>query len=222
MLPNAYFKERGMNRADELDAILRAKEGDQEARDKLVFSNILWLIKMTPVFSEHSRHELIHVGIQGLLEAIDNYDPIKGVRFWSFAYHSIRRRLIEFYYSNNNVRHISGRTRARWKEEGRWPTRTDLPQEMLEAAITTPNMGENYTFYNETAKLVQCALATLKPLERDILVRHVMYEESTLQEIADDWKLSRERIRQIETIALEKLKKHLKVLNGRFYSNEAA
>lgn len=51
------------------------------------------------------------------------------------------------------------------------------------------------------------ALAELKPRERRIIERRILSEETcTLQELADEFGISRERVRQVEQNALRKLK----------------
>lgn len=59
-------------------------------------------------------------------------------------------------------------------------------------------------------RLVQRALATLNPRERQI-VQDRFYGETqrTLQDLANDYGISRERVRQIEKAALEKLRREL-------------
>jgi RNA polymerase sigma-32 factor len=60
-------------------------------------------------------------------------------------------------------------------------------------------------------KLVEEGLSELKPREREVLERrHLLDEPETLQVIAEDFGLTRERIRQIEVRALDKLRRRLK------------
>jgi RNA polymerase sigma-32 factor len=59
--------------------------------------------------------------------------------------------------------------------------------------------------------LVEDGLAELKPREREVLERrHLFDEPQTLQMIAEEFGLTRERIRQIEVRALEKLRRRLR------------
>tara|TARA_B100000963_G_C22477324_1_gene603003 strand:- start:21 stop:911 length:891 start_codon:yes stop_codon:yes gene_type:complete len=55
-------------------------------------------------------------------------------------------------------------------------------------------------------KMMQDALDHLKPREKDIIIkRRLMDEPKTLEDLSKEYKVSRERIRQIETRAFEKL-----------------
>ena len=59
----------------------------------------------------------------------------------------------------------------------------------------------------QLAETTRHALAALKPRERRIIERRILTEDAcTLQELADEFGISRERVRQIEQAALRKLK----------------
>jgi RNA polymerase sigma-32 factor len=60
-------------------------------------------------------------------------------------------------------------------------------------------------------KLLQRALTSLNPRERDILVeRRLRDEPTTLEDLSQKYSVSRERVRQIEVRAFEKLQKAMK------------
>lgn len=62
--------------------------------------------------------------------------------------------------------------------------------------------------------LLQSALATLPERERHILVeRRLIEEPATLEELSQRYGISRERVRQIEVKAFEKLQKHIKKMS---------
>ena len=60
------------------------------------------------------------------------------------------------------------------------------------------------------SQLIQSAMTTLNDREKKIVRERILADDSrTLQEIADELKISRERVRQIEQNALRKLKDQL-------------
>ena len=70
---------------------------------------------------------------------------------------------------------------------------------------------ENYQEKNIRNKMVMEALDHLKPREKDIIVkRRLMDDPKTLEDLSQEYKVSRERIRQIETRAFEKLQAAVK------------
>jgi RNA polymerase sigma-32 factor len=70
---------------------------------------------------------------------------------------------------------------------------------------------ENYQEKNIRNKMVIEALDHLKPREKDIIVkRRLIDDPKTLEDLSQEYKVSRERIRQIETRAFEKLQAAVK------------
>ncbi len=70
---------------------------------------------------------------------------------------------------------------------------------------------ENYEEKNIKNKMVIEALDHLKPREKDIIVkRRLIDDPRTLEDLSQEYKVSRERIRQIETRAFEKLQAAVK------------
>ena len=56
------------------------------------------------------------------------------------------------------------------------------------------------------------ALDLLKPREKDIIIKRRLSElPKTLEDLSQEYKVSRERIRQIETRAFEKLQEAMKL-----------
>ena len=71
---------------------------------------------------------------------------------------------------------------------------------------------------NKRKKLMNDSMSILNPREKEILVARKLSEEtSTLEDLSKKYKISRERIRQIETKAFEKLQKAM--LNAAKSSN---
>ncbi len=70
----------------------------------------------------------------------------------------------------------------------------------------------NYQEKNIKNKMMIEALEHLKPREKDIIIkRRLMDNPKTLEDLSQDYKVSRERIRQIETRAFEKLQEAVKL-----------
>ena len=63
------------------------KTGDLDARNRIIESGLRFVIKVAQGFSRDLEHHkvLISAGNEGLLAAIDRFDPNKGTRFLSYA-----------------------------------------------------------------------------------------------------------------------------------------
>lgn len=87
---------------------------------------------------------------------------------------------------------------------------SDASQEQL--AIENQEKSRQQTMF-------KTAFATLNDREKDILMKRQMSEESlTLEELSQLYKVSRERIRQIEENAIRKIKKEIAQLQKKFAS----
>ncbi len=82
--------------------------------------------------------------------------------------------------------------------------------ELVKGDFISPEDNILLAEYNQ---LLDGLFESLKPKEAEVLKRRfgIDYEEQTLQEIGEEYKVSRERIRQIQEIALSKIRKRLKV-----------
>ena len=70
---------------DEL--LLRAKDGDLDAREKLIEGNLRLVLSVIQRFDKRGENpdDLFQVGCIGLLKAIANFDPTKQVRFSTYG-----------------------------------------------------------------------------------------------------------------------------------------
>ena len=67
--------------------LLRAKEGDAQAREKLIEGNLRLVLSVIQRFDKRgeSPDDLFQVGCNGLMKAIANFDPTKNVRFSTYG-----------------------------------------------------------------------------------------------------------------------------------------
>jgi RNA polymerase sigma-32 factor len=248
---------------EEHDLAVRYKEyGEVEAAYRLVTSNLRLVVMIARQYQRAFRNllDLIQEGNIGLMEAVRNFDPYRGVRFPSYAVWWVRAYIIR--YIMNNWRMVKiGTTQAqrklffnlkkereRLEAEGFSPEPKLLAQNLgvkeeevvemtqrltsRDLSVDTPVDGDNDsatlldfmadkkgTAEEEVAsneyrqliseKMVEFA-KTLKGKEQVIFAKRLLAEEPlTLQEIGDQYGISRERIRQLESRIKKKLKEYL-------------
>jgi RNA polymerase sigma-32 factor len=181
--------------------------------------------------------DLVAEGNVGLMQAAEKYDPERGFRFATYAMWWIRASIQEYILHSwslvkmgttaaqkklfFNLRKIKGRMEE--LEQGDLSPETvkaianallgkDADSEWLELL---PDEGPSQeTIVADADELRQRrallgnALGKLNPREREILVeRRLKDEPATLEELSHRYSVSRERIRQIEVRAFEKLQK---------------
>ena len=91
-----------------------------------------------------------------------------------------------------------------FESDGTSPTFEDL---LVDENSTDP---ETAVYHSEMSAILKSALTVLRPRERDIITRRFGLDGKgggeTLDEIGDSWGLTRERVRQIEAMALDRLR----------------
>lgn len=86
--------------------LLRAKEGDSEARDKLVEGNLRLVLSVTQRFMGRGENpdDLFQVGCIGLLKAVQNFDATKEVRFSTYGVPMIAGEIRRYLRDNSPIR----------------------------------------------------------------------------------------------------------------------
>jgi RNA polymerase sigma-32 factor len=249
---------------EEHQLAVRYKEhGDVEAAYRLVTGNLRLVVMFARKYERavHNLLDLIQEGSIGLMEAVRNFDPYRGVRFPSYAVWWVRAYIIR--YLMNNWRMVKlGTTQAqrklffnlqrekeRLEAEGFSPAPKLIAQNLgvkeeevveMEKRMAARDMsldtpidaedGESTTLsdfipakQDNAEEAVAAAeyrtlmsqkmhefARTLKGKEEVIFRTRLLAEEPvTLQEIGDQYGISRERIRQLESRLKKKLKDFL-------------
>jgi RNA polymerase sigma-32 factor len=234
-------------------AVRWKEEGDRQAAVRLVTANLRLVVMIARDYQRavHNLLDLVQEGNIGLLEAIKNFDPYRGVRFPSYAVWWIRAYVIR--YVMNNWRMVKvGTTQAqrklffnlqkerqRLEREGFTATPKLIAQELgvkerevvemqqrlagRDLSVDAPmDDGDDATMLDFLAGPTQTAEAVATEEYHELVRRTmaefkqtlsgkdlVIYERrlealmrdedpDTLQEIGDEYGITRERVRQIE------------------------
>lgn len=101
-----WGKYKPLDPKEEVEYIIRAKNGDQMAIQKIVNHNMLFVISVAKKYQFDGCHidDLISAGTLGLISSINHFDTTKGFKFISYAVWWIRRYItMEIEYFNNKV-----------------------------------------------------------------------------------------------------------------------
>ncbi|KPK14604.1 MAG: hypothetical protein AMJ62_12555 [Myxococcales bacterium SG8_38] len=160
--------------------------------------------------------DLIAFGFGGLLEAQLRFDPSRGVRFQTFAYHRVRGAMLD------GVRKMSllpRRAHERLKAAAETrptaaPSELDKAFTRISASLTaaTPLQGshgqqtpEAALLKNEALSRLLTALPSLSPRQR-LLVRGHYFEGRSLDSLARDLGISKSWASRLHTQALRQLR----------------
>ena len=120
---NRYFDEVNrqplLNSDEEVETAVLAREGNKVAIDKLVNSNLRFVISVAKIYSNGNLsklEDLINEGNMGLVEAAKTFDPSTGFKFISYAVWLIRKHILKYLSDNSrNVRIPSNKAQAIYK-----------------------------------------------------------------------------------------------------------
>lgn len=96
-----YLKQAGkarlLNKREEYALAVRAKQGDNEAKNKLICANLRLVISIAKKYAASTKSlellDLIQEGNLGLLKAVERYEPSLGFRFSTYATWWIRQAI---------------------------------------------------------------------------------------------------------------------------------
>jgi RNA polymerase primary sigma factor len=129
------------------------KHNDIEARNKLIESCLRFVVKLAAKYSKDIEHQKIFIsaGNEGLLTAIERYDPSKGTRFLSYASWYIMLFIREEIYKDSAV------PMPTWRKK-LYKKLIDLKKEFIEVVGREPTMEELAEAANTTPKQVRAVL----------------------------------------------------------------
>ena len=100
----AHLKVLSQTQMDSL--LLQAKKGDAGARQALIEGNLRLVLSVIQRFEKRgeSPDDLFQVGCIGLMKAISNFDPTKGVRFSTYGVPMIAGEVRRYLRDNSAIR----------------------------------------------------------------------------------------------------------------------
>lgn len=95
-----------MKESEKIELLKKNKEGDVDARHKLINGNLRLVLSVIQRFTTRGEplDDLFQVGCIGLIKAIDNFDTDLGVRFSTYAVPMIIGEVRRYLRDNNSVR----------------------------------------------------------------------------------------------------------------------
>ena len=241
---------------EETQLATRAAAGDKAARDKLLTSNMRFVIKIASQYLNKGLEyeDLISEGYLGLMKALDHFDVSKGYHFISYAVWWIRQSIMKAIVDFGRPIRLPVNKDAELTEikrachsvnpHGKKSEEEELEEVALKLGMTKHHIREMLNISQEmisldspisgdsdTALVDTVSAGTFTPEDaaidaslkteidkafvgldkKSVEVLNMRYGlngqgERTLKEVGEKMNLSRERVRQIEKHAIEKIR----------------
>lgn len=228
---NAYLKSVNkhnlIDENKERELLVRIKNGDKKAENELTMANarfVIFVAKKYQYTPGVDFQDLISEGNIGLINAARKFDLEKDVKFISYAVWWIRQSITK--YINEHARtirlpvNILNNMRS---DEGDVSDNIAKTTKSLDSSFYD-NDDDDYTLSDFLAtdedytvdldltalnEIIKDALSHLSPREADILIKYYGLNDGvtwSLDSISEEYDLTKERVRQIKTKAITKLR----------------
>jgi RNA polymerase primary sigma factor len=251
---------------EETDLARRIKQGDKEAKDKLIISNLRLVISIAKRYSRKGPDfmELIQEGVFGLIRAAEKFDLQRECKFGTYSTYWISVFIAKYINKNTGLLYIPAHAIQKLNQyckvynENTFVDLNDDESDELVRDILLEEMGEaEYEKSEELYRLTQQYFSLHEHMKGgDFTFEDVILEESqeftyedvimlncdineaikecldseetkiitlkyglngeaslTINEISDDLVKPKERVRKVEKVALDKLKKQFNKSN---------
>lgn len=238
--------------SEERDLIVKFRRGDSRAREKLVLSQLRFVISIARRYRRHGcpLPDLIQEGTVGLLEAVKRFNPDCGTRLSTFAMWWIRAAMQDYVLRSGSVvrtvttsrsrsmffsplmngldpqndravKAAAERFRTTMEDVRSFAQRVKLSDQPVDASpdggpfaqsLVAPDPDPEFALATKQerltlVKLLRAAIPGMTRRERHILRRRFLGEKrASRNKIGKELGLSKERVRQLEHRALEKLR----------------
>lgn len=212
---NLYLDEIGreslLTADEERSLSARIKTGDQRALNRLIQSNLRFVVAIARQYQGRGlvMDDLVSEGNIGLMKAATKFDGDRGLRFVNYAVVFVRQQI------ERALKAEGAETRVESRHDGQ--TRSvDAPlgskaNISLLSVLADANapLADERTHSSTIEAAVEYALRSLNERESRIITAYFGIEQDhqTMQEIATDMGLRRERVRQIRNLAIRRLRK---------------
>jgi len=191
---------------EEEEYLLRCKQGDIEARNKLVEHNLRLVAHIIKKYyalqSDHD--DLVSIGTIGLIKAINTFDMNKNIRLSSYASRCIENEiLMHFRGTKKSSQDISLNETIDTDKDGN-------PLTLMDVLSVEENYAEELDIKVKSSKLYEYINSELSDREKEIIIlRYGLNgkEPLTQREVAKLMGISRSYISRIEKRALQLLRK---------------
>ncbi len=200
-----------LSREEERDLIARAQAGCKESMDRVVRSVLRLVVRLATKYRKLVNNDFdlaLSCALQALMNAIRLFDPSRGCRLGTAAGSAIHFELIKEQFKLAPV-HLpascNGAEKTRKHAEQALKATNNVYSRYNEPVFV---QSESESQLDADRKAVSAAMIWLDAREQEVLLHRM--NGLKLEEVGKLFGICKERVRQIEERAIEKLQMHVK------------
>ncbi len=193
-----------LSKEEEEECILKAKNGDEDARSKLIEHNLRLVAHIVKKYDHRQADadDLISIGTIGLIKGVDSYSFKHKTKLTTYCARCIENEILMHFRSDKkNSKNISIDEGVGFDKEGNVITFLDI--------LKTPNPDFALDIHKQdNLKYLKKYFTVLTDREKDIIIKRYGLDgndEITQKEIAKNLGISRSYVSRIEKRALTKM-----------------
>ena len=190
---------------EEKEAFLKAAQGDEDARQKLILHNLRLVSHIVRKYyaTAQNPEDLVSIGTIGLVKAVDTFHVENGAKFATYAAKCVQNEiLMHFRAQKKYAAEVSLNETIDIDRDGN-------PLTYIDVICSDEDIAEEIDLKIMTGKMMNCIKTVLSSREQQILMmRYGLNGQSpkAQREVAAILGISRSYVSRIEKSALEKLR----------------
>ena len=199
-----------LSKEEELKYLIKTKEGDMDARNKLIEHNLRLVVFLAKKFegTGYDLEDLVSIGTIGLIKGINTYKIDKNIKLATYSSRCISNERLMFLRKNKRLQNeISLEDTLNYDNEGNALSLEDILGTEIDI------VDKEYESMNDK-ELLEQEIAKLPSRDKEIMImRYGLYntKEYTQKEVADKLNISQSYISRIEKKVIKKIQNLLKI-----------
>ena len=193
-----------LTKKEERKLFLRAREGDESARSKLIEHNLRLVAHIVRKYYSQGENseDLISVGAIGLIKAVDSFDISKGAGFATYSAKCIQNEILMFFRSKKKTQNeVSINETIDTDRDGN-------PLTYMDIIRVEDTIAEDIHRKMRTGSALKIINSVLSDREKSVIIMRYGLngkKAKTQRETAEILKISRSYVSRIEKTALSKI-----------------